>query len=67
MSDDTVMKLIETNKIINYGDIVNIFMLYSKTNPKLISKIHQLFFTPKLDMKYTKELVTICNHFLLVN
>ncbi|KRT81935.1 hypothetical protein AMK59_5834 [Oryctes borbonicus] len=66
MSEDTMLKLLETHKIITYTDLVNIIMLYSKTNLGLITKIHDLFFSNRQSSKYTKELVKIFNHFLLV-
>ncbi|GJQ72174.1 hypothetical protein Trydic_g3266 [Trypoxylus dichotomus] len=66
MSKDTVLKLLEVNKIITYADIINIFMLYNKTNPDLITKVHELFFSDNQSSKYTKELVKIFNHFLLI-
>ncbi|KAI4456742.1 hypothetical protein MML48_8g00002497 [Holotrichia oblita] len=66
MSEETLLKLLDTNKIINYIDIMNLLMLYNKTNPKLINQIDHLFFSDKQKTKYTKELVKILNHFLLI-
>lgn len=66
MSEDTMIKLIETNKLITYSDIINFFMLYNKTNQKFISKIQNLFFSEKQKSVYTKEMVRVINHALLV-
>lgn len=67
MSEETILKLLDTHNIINYVDIMNLLLLYNKTNLKLINRIDNLFFSDKQETKYTKELVNILNHFLLVN
>lgn len=67
MSEETILKLLDTHNIINYVDIMNLLLLYNKTNSKLINRIDNLFFSDKQKTKYTKELVNILNHFLLVN
>lgn len=67
MSEETILKLLDTHNIINYVDIMNLLLLYNKTNSKLINRIDNLFFSDKQKTKYTNELVNILNHFLLVN
>lgn len=66
MSEDCVVRYLEQNQIITYPKIVNLCLIYSNSNRRLIDRIVKVYFCEKRKTVYTKEVNKIINHTLAV-